>query len=585
MTLLIRVDPGVATPADPGPALPGAALPGADEEPKPELTPAERDIVAAYRLLCAGYERRLDAIRPRRTGPVRLPDFPAVYPTLPGAPAQSGRPAREPVDLPPVPLDGTLLGSLCFVYAVHGWAAIEAVQQAVLDAYLRAVKARGPADVEQLASRFFAATRDLLARLVHQTLAELEARAAAVVTAGLAVSRTKIEEACRQLGVEVLELDEPAPPYTGPPGTTTTSRYVFASRELSIAVHRQLVTIARQMSVLGTLLGYQRGMERRGDAPRSGPARANYLESIEVLKRNAKQTDLIVESLRKADVFTERCPLALLALSMVGRFTTRLDMEDRLGSVLAQLRESAAQLTRIRMGERVGTLTAGAAGAADLDLTGGPERAVLRAALKAVGEDRRWTPMLHEPTWDALIRTGDVPPGGFGYVVAQQYRAALIEHRIAAEAEAAADRRLMGGVQRVAAALSLAGLVLAPFGGVAVIAALGTGVGLTAAAVSVAAVVAGVAELADELGTARVAVDVGLTGPDPVAFEHLAELGARARFVHEMTGALAEQIGETVLLELVGKVLPVVKLAWTGYGYCQDLQTLLGGEADEPAPR
>jgi hypothetical protein len=248
------------------------------------------------------------------------------------------------------------------------------------------------------------------------------------------------------------------------------------------------------------------------------------------------------------------------------------------------LGETLTQLAKTPMGKRADqVLPSGMPKEAALDLTGGPERMVVRAAAAGVDKDRAWLPMLHEPTWDALIRSGDLPPGGFGYVVATHYRNALIERRIASEAEAATVRKLLGGVQVVAAALSIVGLVLAPFGGVAIIAAATAELSATAAAVSVAAVVSQVAGMVNEMTASGLALDVGLSGPDPLAAEHLADLGERARFLNEMTGDFVDQISEQALIELLGKSLPLVKLAWVGYGYCLDLQTLLGPNVDEPA--
>jgi hypothetical protein len=285
----------------------------------------------------------------------------------------------------------------------------------------------------------------------------------------------------------------------------------------------------------------------------------------------------VIASLQKD--LAAKCPLALLALTMVEPHSARQGMENRLGTTLATLRKTVAELRTKQMGERV----AEALPLVDMRVTGsaglqlprygpqGPELTMIEAAAKRAERDPAWTPMLHEATWDTLVAA--TPTGTFAWVVANHYRDGLITRRIAAETERRESKGSWRIVAAVAATLSLAALFAPGFGTLGLIAAgiltqAGAGIGLAVA-------VHDVLDIADQVTAAGGTVTARLSGSTALAVDTLANLGAVARFRQEAMGETIAQITSQLILQSFATRLPVLKQVALAYGYQQDLQTIL----------
>ncbi|MGP3774932.1 hypothetical protein ACTWJ8_29365 [Streptomyces sp. SDT5-1] len=528
MSVHIVLDPGV-------PVRP--PMVGPEPDPRsPGFRDLEEKAVAEFRRLAASYL----AARGRR---------PVV--TLPGSPA--------------IRLDGSLFGRLALAYAADGWTGVEEIRDNLLD-LLKSGAAKGPDGA------FFATARDLLRLLVERTLIDLETRAAELAGAALKASGEALDRGKKQLRFHT-DTYERVGQRADDLNTDPVVVHRVDNHELCGRLHAQLVKVAREFVAVAA---FQRHLDVVRDP--AGREADDLRASVEAYAGRAGR-------LMKAPLFTKECPLGLLGIRLVDIDTTQETFEHRLAQVLALLTTSVTAARKYTLGARApGVIGPGAAPTrvgkdpTPYDFTPAPELRLLTAAAAGVEKDPAWLPLLHEETWDRMLDEPGLVQGAFGYVVASRYRLALLERKKADEAEAASKRTFWRFVEIVAAGLSIAALLLFPWGAVPLLALVESGLAAGAAA---AALVVGAHQIGELY--AQVALSERLLvsrlmvgGAAAQGAEVLSRLGAVAQFRLTVYGEALKGVSLVVLGELVGMRLAAARYAVRGYGYAQDLRTLLG---------
>jgi hypothetical protein len=540
--------------------------------------------------LGAGYSTAATALEDRvRTEYARHLE---LYERRLGPPSAGNRRLRLPPPLeggPELVFDRSLFSQLCFLYLTHGWSGVAAAEK-VAAGMGRPVEGGLPGGTrvtgeQQAAWEFFVATQNLLGLLVRQALVDLEAQAAAVVTQAVRQSKELLDAGWSQLDVR-LGPPKPATPTrdaTGDPGRP----FVFGDTDLSTAVHDTLVKAAKERRLLDAVLRALRLQGRwRREAGDPDDPDLTYGQWLRInASRSEEERIRLVADLCQANlnamrgVLAVNCPVALLAFLTVQPSTTRPDLEHQLGSILDRLRTTAAAMKRVPMGGRVQhvlPMKESTLGLPQLRMPlEGPERAVLSAARQHQGADPSWSPLLHEATWHHLVGAGAIPKDGLTYVVAYHYRRALIEERIAEEAHARAREDASRSNAMTVAVLGLATLFAPALGALALVA-LAEAVSLTATVVGLAVTVSSLVEVVGQLRVMDLRIGESLAAPGGAGTETLSEIGSLAKLRSDLPAQVLGQLALGLILQSLGTRLPKAELALLGYGYYQDLETLLG---------
>lgn len=535
MGIQIVLDPGVGDAN--APELPEGPAPV--DERSPGFRDLERKVLAEYDRIATVYEDR------RGKGGAGVLD--------------SGLPDRSPVVV-----DRTLLAGLCLRYVTDGWAGIAAVQDTVMDPYRRPTE-MGPEDI-----RFFQQTRALLRMLIARTLVDLEERAAQWVREGEKACSAEVQRTWELLGIKTPEEQRRV---VGKGARSQPTTYAAEKTELLGRLHRALHAIAavlRDVAEAQFAKEYIRGS--RGWTPGTD---LNF-------DRIAAGSATIAAELTKDPLFAEECPLGLLGVRLTDRLTTRDDLADRLGAVLDRMRASLARLRGSEVGGRAERVVGDPSTfKPDTDdRSGGPEVVLIDEAFRQMQKDRDgdkgtgigWLPLVHQPTWERMVREGGLPEGGWGLAVAEQYLRVLRARRAADAAKAKEEALFWQRIDKVASGLSLLAFVAVPVGGLVLAAARGV---LTVASVTllVHQVTSAVeqASLADE----KILSGVAVSGAEAVGADVLAEVGEAAWIRHTVYGDTLQSITVMMLAELIGARVELVRQAVDHYSYLEDIRTLM----------
>ncbi|MDH6221475.1 hypothetical protein [Streptomyces pseudovenezuelae] len=527
MSVVIALDPGVPTGTTP--------LEGPRPDPRsPAFRDLEEKTVARFRVLAREY-----GTARRRRSAVVVPGHPELV------------------------LDGSLLGRMVLSYSTQGWSGIEQARDALL-----ALQRGGKTEIED--GLFFAAVRDLLSHLIGRTLVDLEARAAQLATDALKSSSEQLEKGSKQLGLKTQQIGRfPAPVDDEPDTSEPVHRHTLENHELCGRLHTQLLAVAKEFVAVAAFKRHLAVVPKPGSQDEK-----DLKESIESYAKRAGTA-------LQAAVFTKECPIGLLGVRLVDLDTTQEQFEGRLAQVLQLLTESVTDVRKTALGERAPGVVGPSAtrlpeGRVHLaDFRPSLEVRLLTKAAEGIENDRAWLPLLHEETWDRMLAEPGLVQGGFGYAVAGHYRLALLERKKADEARAAEKSAIWRWVEIIAAGLSIAALILFPWGAVPLLTvALETGAAAAALVVATHQIV----ELYTQVQLAKRLVVAGLMvgGSAAQGAEVLAGLGALAQFRLTVYGEALKDIGLVALGELIGTRLAAARHAVRGYGYVQDIKTLLG---------
>lgn len=536
MSVLIRLDPGVRG-LDAGPIVPPtAAVP---DERSTEFRRLEQDVVAEFERMATAYLKA----RGKTGGGVIAPGL---------------------ADKSEVALDRSLLGGLCLRYVMEGWPGVAEVQGALM------ALAKKPGVVSAADLNFFCRTRDLLRRLISRTLIDLEAHAARLVLSGEQDCRAAVYKTQLALGVK-------SPQERIEAGTMTPDnrpgQYVMDNAERAARLHGKLLQLATVLRGVNEVLRAKAYVSR---------GRYSNESTIANFDRIAAETAREAGPFLQDPIFVKECPLGLLGIRLVELGTTREEMEHRLGSVLDRLVTSLDTLRKSAPGGRAERVIGPRAFRAQggYDLTGGPELMLMTAAFNGMTKDRGWLPLVHQPTWERMVRDEQLPQGGFGFAVASQYLRELRARRRTQQAVARAEAERWRTIDRIASGLSLAAFVFAPVGG-AVLRAAGWALSAASVVLLVHQVTATLeqATLADE----KLLAGVGVNGPEARGADFLADLGEAAWFRQNVYGEVAGQIAISALAMFAGgRLPPAAREAIEHYGYLQDIKALMEPTHGEP---
>jgi hypothetical protein len=479
-------------------------------------------------------------------------------------------------------IDSELYEHLFEIYVYHGWAGIHRVQEAIFRAASTRVESRWTP-----ALGFFAFTRDLLARLVRDSLAELEQRAATHIIGNLSLVAARVSEAWRAK-YRITRAERTVTRGVnnqGRPFAEQVVTYSFGNREESKALFTALTQAVEQRVAYEKLLqdiALARGGVRyiRGAAQRTRelgrPFSGDRALSADL---DLKEQELHQLDDRSAGFYAGmqqliglNSPLGLLVLEGLTPGFTQARMEDLLG---ASLWELYASIDVLGAGidpqlSRVASLLAKDPGKGRPFPPGGPEAVVIDAAVKLLPHDPAWFALLHSPSLNLLVESDEIPRDSFTFVVFGHYVIAL-EKRLEAEAQAEeASKAFWKAFSKVAAAASLLLLLVTP-----PVAAAARGAVLVFDLAMLAHTVSSVTQQLTHLDELR---DQQLLHPEAFSVECLGRLGQLGVFRRGLMAHISQQLVIELTFIASGAQWALVQELLMFRGYLQDVETLDFGE-------
>jgi hypothetical protein len=435
------------------------------------------------------------------------------------------------------------------------------------------------------ALRFFAFTRDLLAMLVRDALAELEQRAATRIIGHLSLVAARVSEAWKAK-YRVTRTERIERRAAGR-GTITEQvvTYSFANKEESKALYTALTQAVEQRVAYEQLLQrnalvrrgvryIREGAQRSREQGRSSDRSDRKLSSeLDLKEQELQQLEDRSASLYRGmqQLIGLNSPLGLLALEGLTPGFTQARMEDLLGATLWELYASIDVLgagidpRRSQAAALLANAGKGRAFPAD-----GPEATVVDAAVMGLPRNPAWFALLHGPTLNLLVESEEIPRDSFTFVVFGHYVMAL-EERLEAERQAAeTSKKFWRAFSMAAAAVSLLLLLVTP-----PVAAAARGAVLIIDLVALAHAVSSVTQQLARLDELR---DQQLLHPDAFSVEGLGHLGELGVFRRELMANISQQLLKELIFIALGAQWGLVKKLLMFRGYLQDIETLDFGE-------
>lgn len=480
-------------------------------------------------------------------------------------------------------VDEDLFATLLFVYVTEGWPAIERIRQFVGDQVHRYAVYGQESDLPwQSVSSFLGFVLSMLAVLIRDALIEIEGLAATAIAGRLVISGAELDKTFRRYDVH--------------PGRG--SGYDVGST-------RQLEVLASALGeVVAVRAEYQKAMaalrdvREKADAVeriQMGQSRPDNVPTAEQAKAPTVAPGKAGDEARARyeqarDWLLTNEPLALVALDgLTEPVTYRRATEgfidpwwtvhQKIADISAAVKEQRSRVAETLPGlPQPEQAASPRAVVTPIDRTslerltvarGGPELAVVNAALDGLSGDDGLLSLLHEQTWRLLAAGGDVAVDSLTYIVMHHYLRTLAGRQAELERDRATNAEYFRTFGRIAAAVSAA-LVVTPLGEVAPAVA---GLSALADAALVAYTVDGVVRQLRELDALAAS---RLVAPDALGIPGLAEVGAlmvaRQEYAVEMTSTLMVEL----LALAAGAGWPVVHEALVARGFCQDLVTVFG---------
>lgn len=372
MTMFVRIDP----------RLPYGSGGGVKDGTRPPA-PGETAVQLLYEGFLAEYEEAWKAWR-WPSHPVLWLDRVEEY----RDPKESDDGEVRSTPLPPgtrITVDATLLGSLAYLYAAHGWDALRLVArrayQSALAPSIRTAAAGARPSLHESAALFVSRTVLLLGRAVRDALIPLETRAAELLTGQLRETERLAAQTLKQFEVDEIEPDMVH---------RMEATFRIGNDDLLQEVHARLRAVARNLEEIGHRAGRRERVARGGLSNRlmteEQRARGRTETLLASFDREIARYQAIVSELTATDLFTKTCPLALIALGMMDSSTFASTLGERLVTALNHLKALSGWLITVKPGGQIGALPPPQLPGAPVYEPGpGPERQVIAAALAAWG--------------------------------------------------------------------------------------------------------------------------------------------------------------------------------------------------------
>jgi hypothetical protein len=493
-------------------------------------------------------------------------------------------------------IDDELFEHLFDIYVYHGWAGIQRVE----DAIARLVPSTPSGGVSDSwwgpAWRFFLFTRNLLAMLIRDAIAELEQRAAARMIRHLSQVAAAVNDAwTARYRITRTERTVIEPYYKAATRARQVVTYSFADTAESKALfgaltqavnqrveHEELLQrVARIRDQVQTLRQITRQKQQRGRPLSSERQLTSELDLKEQEQKQLEERSAGLLSAMQA-VIMNSSPLGLLVLEGLATGFTQPQMENLLGATLWELYAHLDTLgARIDPGRSQSAALMAEISAAEFDALperqralvqlGGPEATVVNAAVMNLPKEPAWLPLLHEQTLHLLLESGEIRRDSFTFVVFTHYVTTLGERLEAERRNEEASQTFWRAFSRVAAAASLV-LLVTPVSGVGAVL---RGAALVADLVLLAHAVSSVTQQLARIDQLR---DQQLLHANAFSVEGLGRLGELGTYRHELLDGITQQLLIELLLIVTGARWPSVKRLLIVRGYLQDVETLLADE-------
>lgn len=428
--------------------------PGYDLASRPDQTTAAREL--AYARRAAAYEAGLEAqYRGVRWGRRSSSTHPEHRVRLPGQTVT-------------VRYDSTLSTKLLQIYLVHGWAGIQAVQEALeLASRARETRSLHP---WPYATSFFGFTRNLLVLSIRDALIGIERKAAARLVAELDLSGHLVTDCRKQLDLresttnasgesENVNIDEPSPSWDSP---VRRKRVVYSvgnskvAAELYTRVHRAVAARTELAELMATRDRLRNDIDGIREELSGGPPVGMVID-LRAAEARIVQIDADVDALY-TDIH-EVCPLALLAVPLLRLPFDRPTMEQTIGECLGQFHGESERITKAYEGRegKVAEWIPGERpnGSPEVLYDAGiaPELVVVAAVLAGAPNDPGLLALASEGVLRLLVERGEVVFDSFEYVVLMHYLTELQRALIAERERLDVLDRIVG---KVSALISLA---------------------------------------------------------------------------------------------------------------------------------
>lgn len=564
----------------------------------PAVAPLADGLRAAYVVRVAAYHRDLMRGAGAQDDDVDPPAsaYPAVI--LPG-----GNPRNPAEDAEEIVCDAELFTTVFDLYALDGWAPV-----ARLEAALAAKsKAKGqphdpsagtPQQRYQHAYLFFVYCRNMLAILIRESIMDMERRAAIQMIARLSLTADKVATAVETefeltRTVTVLshpgEADQKIPFYTY--GNTE------LMKTLTAAVTEAVNQRATWQALVDSIGGFRGALNRTNSRIKTAKARAitprtfDLAESERLAAIVAQKTDLrnatkdYYAAMKK--IIGLNCPLALLAVDGLrpGFDQARLErvlgdaiweLYSRLDGLGAGIDPELSMVAKVLPGlppSETGSIDMAAVQQLPLP-RGGPEIAVVTAAIGGLRKNPAWFPVMHEMTWWLLLHRGEVTTDSFEYVVMHHYLDLLGERL---DQMARSDEKLAEFFQlfaKISSALSVA-LLVTPLAELAPeMRSLSVMADLAVMAYQISSVTGQLAQL-DE------AIAEKLLEPTAFAMPSMGRIGELMFIRREYGGQLTEQLAMELLGIIAAGSWTLVRDLMIARGFLTDMETLMGTDTPD----
>lgn len=436
-----------------------APSPGMTDESLPGQSTATRELAYAQR--AAAYEAGLEVEYARiRWGRRRSQTHPEHQVQLPGRTET-------------VVYDATLNRQMLKTYLVHGWAGVQAVQ----DALQRASSSPRSAALHPwvYATSFFGFTRNLLVLSIREALMEIERKAADRMVLELSLSARLVNESWARLDIRESgtnargETEDVISDKLSPSWDTPVRRkrifFTFGNTELANTLYTLVNRAVQARADLAAQIAkYDRLKQAIDDIGKEFAPPVGDVTRLAEIEAWLAEQNKAIEALY-AQIHA-KCPLVLLSVPLLTVPLARPDMEQTVGECLARFhgeseRIAAAYVDRV---SKVGALIPGEQPGRSPELLYGadfaPEASVVKAVLDGALKDAGLLAMMSESVLRLLVEHGQVQFDTFEYVVLMHYLTALQAGLIAEQERAQALHTV---VAKVSALISMA-LWLVPAG-------------------------------------------------------------------------------------------------------------------------
>jgi hypothetical protein len=553
-----------------------------EEDAEPSPPPVPPGITAAFAAAYARYERALG----QTLDLVNLEN------------PQSGRSSMPEIDVtfgadePPatITFDVDLLATLIETYALRGWNGIRQIEQLLSTRWTDrdADAAPGGTRLSEWAAvvPFFRAARNLLAKLVRDTIADIERQAHARIESRLRVADTAFERVwTSELRMRIVQRTtyrqagkERIP--------ETVSEFAFGNQPLSDDVFVDLTAAVKTRAAVERRLeetrrDTERLAARRDQYERNAPNRdapgyrSPYDEEATPENVDAKRRQQAAVEAELRDLLStveasllQNCPVAMLVFPGLRPGFTQAEMEHAIGAALDSVRMRVRKLIA-RMAK--------APNQTELRLPDDPARplgdygkasstgieSTLLDPVFLIEDDAAVLPLLSEETWHDMVATDAIPRGGFSYFVYFHYLNDLLERRERAEQKT--QRSDVG--QALNTSLALVSLVT-----LFVPVLLPLELALTAFSIA-----HGIDAAATQLRAIDTRLDALLVQPAASAMSVFGRIGELEAMRRELVETAVRNVLLGLVLNLAGSQWIHTRRLLMGVGYFTDLATLYGG--------